>query len=836
MLRHFLDKHRVYEGDFTHTGMKAPVNGSYNISDDLVPEFHKLYTDAMNNGELLSLTEKHKSFSPILVDLDLVFPLDIGLQRKLNDKNIDAIYKMFLYVFGIFFGESIGDNLKDVYIFMKPSPIVCNGNIKDGVHMIFPDMVIDTKIQLKIRERVVGMCIDSGIFSIIGCKNEAKDIVDEAVVARNNWLMYGSSKCPPANIYTMTRHMSFKNEAVIDNKIEVIDDPVSFFSIRRCKSEIGYTLEQDVSNEEPEYRASANVSDLFVAKNLIGMLSKERADTYAPWIEVGFCAHNVNASGLLHAWIEFSRQGISFKEGECEKIWKGFKKEGLNIGSLHRWARLDDEPRYKAFIREHCKNDLIESLSGTEYDVAKLLYSQYRYDYVCADHKKNIWYKFENHRWRAIQCAIDLKNILSIDLSMQYTQLGMSYKRKLIDAEDDGKKKELEGRIKHCETMRNQVKTTRFKGNVIEECKSTFYNNTFEQSLDSRSHLICFENGVYDLNLRKFRDGRPDDYISYSTGIDYIEYDSSNKYVREVEEFIRKVFVDDDIRKYIMTSMSTFLHGEKDHQHFYILTGCGSNGKSTIIDFYEKTLGDYSTPLPISVLTKPRGSSGAAAPEMRVTKGKRVAHMQEPENNDQIYVGYMKELTGGDNIQCRGLYENPITFRPQFSLMLCCNELPLISATDGGTWRRMRVVRFLSKFVDNPNPSSKYEFKKDSSIIKNIHKKEWQEAFASMLIHTYNGYKEKGIVTPESVLTHCREYEKQSNIFLEFIDECLVRLDGTGNKMQISAVYNAFRAWHLDAFGGKPPSRNELKNELEKQFGLMHRTNGWNVFSFRDDD
>ena len=38
-----------------------------------------------------------------------------------------------------------------------------------------------------------------------------------------------------------------------------------------------------------------------------------------------------------------------------------------------------------------------------------------------------------------------------------------------------------------------------------------------------------------------------------------------------------------------------------------------------------------------------------------------------------------------------------------------------------GTWRRIRVVEFESKFVDNPSTDPKdNEFKKDKSLLKNL--------------------------------------------------------------------------------------------------------------------
>ena len=47
---------------------------------------------------------------------------------------------------------------------------------------------------------------------------------------------------------------------------------------------------------------------------------------------------------------------------------------------------------------------------------------------------------------------------------------------------------------------------------------------------------------------------------------------------------------------------------------------------------------------------------------MAVTKGKRLAVMQEPDVNETLNVGQMKEITGNDKIQARGLYKEPFEF------------------------------------------------------------------------------------------------------------------------------------------------------------------------------
>ena len=79
--------------------------------------------------------------------------------------------------------------------------------------------------------------------------------------------------------------------------------------------------------------------------------------------------------------------------------------------------------------------------------------------------------------------------------------------------------------------------------------------------------------------------------------------------------------------------------------------------------------------------------SGGTNTELVQLKGMRYAVMQEPSKGDRINEGIMKELTGGDKITVRGLYKESVTFKPQFKLLLTCNDLPTIPSNDGGTWR-----------------------------------------------------------------------------------------------------------------------------------------------------
>ena len=80
----------------------------------------------------------------------------------------------------------------------------------------------------------------------------------------------------------------------------------------------------------------------------------------------------------------------------------------------------------------------------------------------------------------------------------------------------------------------------------------------------------------------------------------------------------------------------------------------------------------------------------------------------------------MKELTGGDTIEARGLFKELIEFKPQFKLVLTCNDLPEMPSDDEGTWRRVRAVEFPSKFTEHPDPNIPYQFPIDTELITKV--------------------------------------------------------------------------------------------------------------------
>jgi P4 family phage/plasmid primase-like protien len=327
------------------------------------------------------------------------------------------------------------------------------------------------------------------------------------------------------------------------------------------------------------------------------------------------------------------------------------------------------------------------------------------------------------------------------------------------------------------------------------------------------------------------RDGKPEDYISFSTGIDYDTEKEYYEYAEwpAVDNFIKQVLPDPEVREYFMKHLSTTLVGGNLAQKFHIMTGSGSNGKSMIMNLASKALGDYACTVPISLFTQKRAGSGSAAPEVIRLKGRRMVTMQEPDEKVALNTGLMKLVSSGEKMYARDLFKSGTEFEVQAKFHLACNDKPVINTTDGGTWRRLVVINFVSKFVLKPSAAN--EFPLDESIQFLVDSKEWATPFLAYLVHILregNGLRK--LVAPAKVLEYTSEYQNDNDGIAKFISDKLIPLKEGDQITQVdtSTLKRMFKAWKDDN-DQKSLSPSDMVKRVESQFGKYPR-GGWTTF------
>jgi putative DNA primase/helicase len=74
-------------------------------------------------------------------------------------------------------------------------------------------------------------------------------------------------------------------------------------------------------------------------------------------------------------------------------------------------------------------------------------------------------------------------------------------------------------------------------------------------------------------------------------------------------------------------------------------------------------LGDYVSSLQATALTRKRPESGAANPDIVSIRNKRFIYLQEPDEREPLNTSRMKQFSGEDIVEARGLFEDQQRFK-----------------------------------------------------------------------------------------------------------------------------------------------------------------------------
>ena len=192
-------------------------------------------------------------------------------------------------------------------------------------------------------------------------------------------------------------------------------------------------------------------------------------------------------------------------------------------------------------------------------------------------------------------------------------------------------------------------------------------------------------------------------------------------------------------------------------------------------------------------------------------------------------------VSGVEPITARGLFQDNVTFIPQFKLIVCANEFMGIKSQDHGTWRRIRVVPFVSLFTENPvddDPEKPHQFMIDRYLTEKF--PVWRETFLTMLIDV--AYKTNGVVGDcDVVMAASNSYRERQDYMAQFVKDKVVRCIGSNiRKAQLS---EEFKVWYNINFATRNPSPKDLHEYMDKQFGKQKAGIWYGVkLKFHDED
>ncbi len=720
--------------------------------------------------------------------------------------------------------------------------------------------------------------------------NDIKHIFDSAPYKNGNWYVNGCGKKDEPFIYELTNIYQYNGNNItnididdyLDSPLEIMKKNSMFLNIDKNVSYI-----DDVEDNDTLFKANTNNNivkmEIYEFENvdnknrivgndrnfidsLVNLTSSNRADDYNEWINMGYNIHSLSRTEFgYNLWIKFSKKSNKFDKNVCDKQWAYMDrtaKDNVTLGSLIYKAKHDNPEGYENLRRDTLeefvrKTILKEKSCGSHTDVAELVGKYYRDEFVCADLKEESWYYFspELGKWKKTQKGYELRKRLSSDIIEIYEYYAKKYKALRGDDPDSEDYEKYDKYNSNCHKVILKLKDGPYKDKIMKECKEKFYQEEFLEKINTKLNLFALKNCVIDLKYEEedqtkiiFREGLPEDYITISSGYDLpierkdlpMDMDTAfNKVLNrlgdeervkldDLDDFLNKILPVEDVREYTLRFLSSCLSGEVPVHKFNMWTGSGGNGKSMLVKLMNYALGDYAKTMDVSYITKERGGSSAASPEIELIKFARFVPMSEPEKQDSIYAGKLKHITGGDTMTSRGLFKETTEFKPQFKMMLMCNDLPTIPNVDGGVARRIEVVDFISKFEDDPQPTSNdpYVYKKDPTLEDKL--KDWVLVFLFKLLDYYPKFVKfisDNSKPPESVTKATKVYLTENDLLQKWIMDDITICSQT---YSLNTLHNTFMAWcDNEGSNHKKVEKKDIKKAFEElqrksHYGLVY--------------
>ena len=884
--------------DATHTSMSG---GAWRIEEEDMDEFYRLYCVYIgDNCGPLHMTEKSTRIGAMRVDLDFKYDGRVEEHLHTQEQVINFVkaymddVKKFIVVpdaIELF----ISEKRVPTYYASKTND---KGEItpdysKSGLHIVIPALKTNHFVEEQVRRNLVKRMPE--FFPDLPLSDNWDKVYDPAPLNHNQpWTLLGSRKKEgtPYIIKYILDWNSESGEVSVDNNVPVLVTPdllkkmtirsspstetpmteeaISMFQKRKEQEEVRASLGaqrgRSTNREDGEKRGSRastperNTYRIPLSDEMINYyrdhvmnLDSKRYTDYKTWIDVGICLKNIHPDSLETLFYDFSSKYEKYDPREAQAKWDSisFRTNGpiLSERSLRNWSRTDNPTEYDK-IEARNVDQLIEEAMHTltEHDMAKVVFAMFRDEFKCSDYGNNDWYRFVGHVWKTTKKGVALLQKFSSDVWRKFLAKEIHIAQRLQQSDEcaQGKKGceniecercNLGKRKDKCMIAQKKMKTTSFKKNVMEEARLLFLDEELASKLDTNKNLIAFNNGIFDTATMEFRDGKPEDYISFSTGVDYHADRSYKEYScwNDLWKFLSSILPDEETRTYFLSHLSTCLIGGNPAQRFHILTGCGSNGKSMLMILMETCMGNYACKAPITLLTQESNKAGVANPEIVRMKGKRFVTLQEPEEGANIKISMMKQLSSGEKMTGRDLYagsKEMVDIDVQAKYHLSCNVKPKVDGQDHGTWRRILVIDFPNKFVRNPKLPN--ELQDDKTIPMKVESKEWGECMMNYLINIFKageGFRNMDI--PEKVLLSTREYKNETDVIGQFIADHITPLSEgeiVETPVTVGQINSEFQRWKRTNEITKG-STVELKKRIETQYTPYTR-NGWTSFRF----
>ena len=332
-------------------------------------------------------------------------------------------------------------------------------------------------------------------------------------------------------------------------------------------------------------------------------------------------------------------------------------------------------------------------------------------------------------------------------------------------------------------------------------------------TLNADPWLFNVQNGTIDLRTGKLRPHNPADLITFLSPVTYDPAADCPTWRR----FLLEVFAGDaEMVAFIQRGIGWSLTGVvKERALFFLHGNAGKNGKTTLVEAVMKLVGicgeasyGYGRKVGAETFMKSRNSEDNQR-KAATLAGPRFICTSEVDEDHRLDEQLVKDITGGDTLEGRRLYQESFTFKPQFKPWMYGNHKPEIRGTDDAIWSRVRLVPFDVSFKGREDLELPDKLEAELPGILN-----WA-------IQGCLAWQRSGLQPPAKVQAATQAYRDEMDVFGPFIAErCVIHRSAD---VRANDLWNAYKTW-CEESGTKEQTQTKFGKYLTSRGFIVEKS------------
>ena len=305
------------------------------------------------------------------------------------------------------------------------------------------------------------------------------------------------------------------------------------------------------------------------------------------------------------------------------------------------------------------------------------------------------------------------------------------------------------------------------------------------ESFDADPWLFNVENGTLDLKKGKLLKHSKENLITKLAPVEFNPKAEAPRWV----QFLHEVMKDDaDLIEFLQRMVGYAMTGETREHVLFFCYGQGRNGKSTFLEILRELFGDYSQQSDFTTFLAKKGEGPRN--DIAGMRGARLITAVEADHERGFDAVVLKQLTGGDTIRARKLYEEFFEFKPEHKLILAANHKPIVKDQTEAFWSRIKLIPF-TVFFPYKDRDKKLKQKLRAEL----------PGILNWALEGCMKWGKKGLGEPSAVKVATRSYREENDLLSEF----LLQAAKFDKHSWTSAVemYRVFGEWWNESRGGR---------------------------------